>query len=257
VCVATLTSFLFGYHSGVVNEPLESISTDLGFAGNTLAEGLVVSICLGGAFIGCLFSGSVADAIGRRRAFQLSALPMIIGAAVSALTNSMEGMLFGRFLVGTGMGLGPPVASLYITEVSPPVVRGTYGSLVQIATCLGIIVSLLIGTPVKDIDRWWRVCFWVAAIPAILLAVGMEFCAESPHWLYKRGRLSEAEMQLEKLLGPLHAKSAMAELSRSERDDGESVKYSELFRGRHFNVIWHKLCVLFLINCIQKCWSAR
>ncbi|MCS4559115.1 hypothetical protein L9G74_22095, partial [Shewanella sp. C32] len=38
VCVATLTSFLFGYHSGVVNEPLESISTDLGFAGNTLAE---------------------------------------------------------------------------------------------------------------------------------------------------------------------------------------------------------------------------
>jgi hypothetical protein len=29
------------------------------------------------------------------------------------------------------------------------------------------------------------VCFWVAAIPAILLALGMEFCAESPQWLYK------------------------------------------------------------------------
>lgn len=49
------------------------------------------------------------------------------------------------------------------------------------------------------------------------------------------GRTIEAEMQLEKLLGPLHVKSAMAELSRSERDDGESVKYSELFYGRHFN----------------------
>lgn len=97
----------------MVNEPLESISADLGFAGNTLAEGtgaflllilvvlvslftyytqvvlvlllgagLVVSICLGGAFVGCLFSGSIADGIGRRRAFQLSALPMIIGAAI-------------------------------------------------------------------------------------------------------------------------------------------------------------------------------
>jgi len=238
VCVATLTSFLFGYHSGVVNEPLESISADLGFSGNTLAEGLVVSICLGGAFIGCLFSGSVADGIGRRRAFQLSALPMIIGAAISALTNSLEGMLLGRFLVGTGMGLGPPVASLYITEVSPPTVRGTYGSFVQIATCLGIIVSLLIGTPVKDIDRWWRVCFWVAAIPATLQALAMEFCAESPQWLYKCGRTIEAEMQFEKLLGPLHVNSAMAELSRSERDDGESVKYSELFYGRHFNVVF-------------------
>jgi hypothetical protein len=49
------------------------------------------------------------------------------------------------------------------------------------------------------------------------------------------GRTTEAEMQFEKLLGPLHVKSAMAELSRSERDDGESVKYSELFYGRHFN----------------------
>ncbi|KAM0866872.1 hypothetical protein ACQ4PT_042359 [Festuca glaucescens] len=239
VCVATLTSFLFGYHSGVVNEPLESISADLGFAGNTLAEGLVVSICLGGAFLGCLFSGSVADGIGRRRAFQLSALPMIIGAAISALTISLEGMLFGRFLVGIGMGLGPPVASLYITEVSPPSVRGTYGSFVQIATCLGILFSLLIGTPVKDIDRWWRVCFWIAVAPAALQAIGMEFCAESPQWLYKCGRINEAEIQFEKLLGPLHVKSAMAELSRSERgDDGESVKYSELFYGRHFNVVF-------------------
>ncbi|KAI5022069.1 hypothetical protein ZWY2020_058799 [Hordeum vulgare] len=82
-CVATVTSFLFGYHTGVVNEPLDSISADIGFAGNTLAEGLVVSICLGGAFVACLFSGSVADGIGRRRAFQLSALPMIMGAALS------------------------------------------------------------------------------------------------------------------------------------------------------------------------------
>jgi MFS family permease len=45
-------------------------------------EGLVVSTCLGGAFIGSLFSGWIADGIGRRRAFQLCALPMIIGAVV-------------------------------------------------------------------------------------------------------------------------------------------------------------------------------
>jgi MFS family permease len=45
-------------------------------------EGLVVSTCLGGAFIGSLFSGWIADGIGRRRAFQLCALPMIIGASM-------------------------------------------------------------------------------------------------------------------------------------------------------------------------------
>ncbi|OIW17896.1 hypothetical protein TanjilG_19865 [Lupinus angustifolius] len=50
VIVASLSSFLYGCHVGIVNETLESISIDLGFSGNTLDEGLVVSTCLVGAF---------------------------------------------------------------------------------------------------------------------------------------------------------------------------------------------------------------
>ncbi|XP_052200075.1 probable plastidic glucose transporter 2 isoform X3 [Diospyros lotus] len=235
VIVATIVSFLFGYHLGVVNEPLESISNDLGFTGNTLAEGLVVSTCLAGAFIGSLLSGWVADEFGRRKAFQLCALPMIVGASISAMTNNLEGMLFGRFLVGTGLGVGPPVASLYVTEVSPSFVRGTYGSLIQIATCLGLMGALFIGIPAKSIDGWWRVCFLLSAVPAAILALAMAFCAESPHWLYKQGRSAEAEAEYARLLGGLHIKSAMSELSRMDRgDETDGVKFSELFHGRHF-----------------------
>ncbi|XP_042475930.1 probable plastidic glucose transporter 2 isoform X1 [Macadamia integrifolia] len=239
VLVGTISSFLFGYHLGVVNEPLESISLELGFGGNSLAEGLVVSTCLAGALVGSLVSGWIADGLGRRRAFQLSALPMIIGAAVSATTKSLEGMLLGRILVGTGMGVGPAVASLYVAEVSPSFVRGTYGSFIQIATCLGLMSALFIGIPAREAVGWWRVCFWVSAIPAVILALAMEFCAESPHWLYKRGRCAEAEVEFEKLLGESHVKSAIAELSKLDRsDDVEDVKYSELFRGRHFRVVF-------------------
>lgn len=45
-------------------------------------EGLVVSTCLGGAFVGSTVSGWIADGIGRRRSFQMCAIPMIIGASV-------------------------------------------------------------------------------------------------------------------------------------------------------------------------------
>lgn len=38
---------------------------------------------------------------------------------------------------------------------------------------------------VKWITIRWRVCFWVSTVPAALLALLMEFCAESPHWLLK------------------------------------------------------------------------
>ncbi|XP_050217211.1 probable plastidic glucose transporter 2 isoform X3 [Mercurialis annua] len=239
VLVATISSFLFGYHLGVVNEPLEHISFDLGFNGNTLAEGLVVSTCLAGAFIGSLFSGWIADGIGRRRAFQLCALPMVIGASVSATTSTLAGMLVGRFIVGLGLGLGPPVAALYVTEISPAFVRGTYGSFIQIATCLGLMASLFIGIPVKEIAGWWRICFWVSAIPAGILAFAMMFCAESPHWLYKQGRSAEAEIEFEKLLGGMHVKYAMQELSKVDRgDDADNVTLSELLYGRHFRVVF-------------------
>lgn len=238
VLVATLSSFLFGYHLGVVNEPLESISWDLGFKGDTLADGLVVSTCLGGAFVGSLLSGWIADSIGRRRAFQLCSFPMILGASISAMATSLNGMLLGRLLVGVGMGIGPPVASLYVTEVSPAFVRGTYGSFIQIATCLGLMGALVVGIPAKDTVGWWRMCFWLSTIPAATLAIGMILCAESPHWLYKRGRISEAEAEFEKLLGGAHVHSSMMELEKSDRGDSEGVKMLELLSGRHSRVVF-------------------
>ncbi|KAL2228982.1 UNVERIFIED_CONTAM: putative plastidic glucose transporter 2 [Sesamum indicum] len=239
VLVATLVSFLFGYHLGVVNEPLESISVDLGFHGNTLEEGLVVSTCLAGAFIGSLISGWIADEVGRRRAFQLCALPMIVGASICATARSLGGMLLGRFLVGTGLGVGPPVASLYVTEISPAHVRGTYGSFIQIATCLGLMGALAIGIPVRSVFGWWRICFWVSTIPAALLALLMRFCAESPHWLYKQGRNAEAETQLERLLGGSHVTAAMVELSKTDKgDEMDTIKLIDLLYGRHARVVF-------------------
>nr|XP_025887589.1 probable plastidic glucose transporter 2-like isoform X2 [Solanum lycopersicum] len=255
VLVATIVALLFGYHLGVVNEPLEIISVDLGFSGDTLAEGLVVSTCLAAAFAGSLISGWIADGVGRRRAFQLCSLPMLLGASIwgtrrswiqrftslpqSATAKTLAGMLAGRFLVGLGLGVGPPVASLYVAEVSPAHVRGTYGSLIQIATCLGLMAALVLGIPVKNIVGWWRVCFWLSTIPAAILALAMMFCVESPHWLYKRGKLAEAEFEFERLLGSSHVKSAMLELSKSNREDEtESVKISELLHGRHSRVVF-------------------
>ncbi|TYJ14020.1 hypothetical protein E1A91_A10G090200v1 [Gossypium mustelinum] len=239
VLVATLSSFLYGYHLGVVNETLESISRDLGFHGNTMAEGLVVSTCLGGAFVGSLFSGLIADGVGRRRALQLCALPMIIGASMSAAAKSLWAMLLGRLFVGTGMGIGPAVAALYVTEVSPAYVRGTYGSFTQIATGLGLMGSLFIGFPAKAIEGWWRICFWASVAPAAILALFMEFSVESPHWLFKRGRAADAEAEFEKLLGGPYVKSAMAELSKSDRgDEADTFKFSELLYGHHRKVVF-------------------
>lgn len=46
---------------------------------------------------------------------------------LSATTSSLEGMLLGRFFVGTGMGLGPPVAALYVSEVQTMTLALAFG----------------------------------------------------------------------------------------------------------------------------------
>ncbi|KAH9300453.1 hypothetical protein KI387_012036, partial [Taxus chinensis] len=238
VCVAIIGSFLFGYHLAVVNAPLEYIAFDLGFSGNPLAEGLLVSMCLVGAFFGCAISGWIADGIGRRRAFQVSAVPMIIGALFSAMSPNSHAMFIGRLIAGFGMGITGPVISLYVTEVSPAHVRGTYGSLSQIATCLGILGAMFIGIPAKSIPGWWRTCFWISAIPAALLALGMVFCAESPQWLVKKSRWAEAEYEYERLWGAANVKFAMAEISRLDKgEDTEDIRFMDLLNKRHWKVV--------------------
>ncbi|KAH9571351.1 hypothetical protein CY35_02G090200 [Sphagnum magellanicum] len=206
VATATLASVLFGYHMGVVNVPLQYIGRDLLFAGNAIVQGLVVSVTLASAFLGCAISGTIADSFGRRRAFQISCVPMIIGAIISAISTHVGAMIFGRFIVGLGLGLSGPVTAMYVSEISPTAVRGTYGSLLQIATCVGIFAALVAGLPAPTIPGWWRACFWISTVPACLLALGMEFCAESPRWLFKQSEWYEAEQELERLWGPSHVK---------------------------------------------------
>jgi hypothetical protein len=118
VLTAAMANFMFGYHIGVMNGPLESIARELKFEGDTIMQGFVVSIFIVGAFIGSISGGVLADKVGRRRTFQIDAIPLILGAALSASAQSVEMMVLGRFMVGIGIGVNTSLVPLYISEVS-------------------------------------------------------------------------------------------------------------------------------------------
>ncbi|KAL9661518.1 hypothetical protein QQ045_026342 [Rhodiola kirilowii] len=77
-----------------MNGPIISIARELGFEGNPILEGLVVSIFISGAFIGSLSSGAIVDKLGCRRTLQLSTLPLIIGALLRLYVS-----LFHEFIL--------------------------------------------------------------------------------------------------------------------------------------------------------------
>ncbi|KAG8375914.1 hypothetical protein BUALT_Bualt09G0008600 [Buddleja alternifolia] len=90
VLTASMSNFLFGYHIGVMNGPIVSIAKELGFEGNSFLEGLLVSIFIGGAFIGSISCGSLVDKLGCRRTFQLDTIPLILGAIIRSRTIKNE-----------------------------------------------------------------------------------------------------------------------------------------------------------------------
>ncbi|XP_057777269.1 probable plastidic glucose transporter 1 [Salvia miltiorrhiza] len=238
VLTASMSNFLFGYHIGVMNGPIVSIAKELGFEANSFLEGLVVSIFIGGAFIGSISCGYLVDKLGYCRTFQLVTIPLVLGAIVSAQAHSLEEILFGRFLVGLGIGVNTVLVPIYISEVAPTNFRGLLGTFSQIGTCLGIIVSLFLAIPSENDPHWWRIILYVASVPGIALALGMQFAVDSPCWLCKAGRVDDAKEVIRNLWGASKVDRAIEEIQSVIRCDGADLDSSwlDLIEEPHFRV---------------------
>ncbi|XP_021890093.1 probable plastidic glucose transporter 1 isoform X3 [Carica papaya] len=235
VAIASMANFLFGYHIGVMNGPIVSIARELGFEGNSILEGLVVSIFIAGAFIGSISAGSFVDKLGCRRVFQIDMVPLILGALLSAQAHSIDEILWGRFLVGLGIGVNTVVVPIYISEVAPTKYRGSLGTVSQIGTCLGIILSLFLGIPAEDNPHWWRTIFYMACVPGFLLACGMQFAVDSPRWLCKVGRLDDAKVVVRNIWGESEVNKAIEEFQSVFKNDGSDMDsgWLELLEDPH------------------------
>ncbi|CAJ2668544.1 unnamed protein product [Trifolium pratense] len=238
VLVASMSNFTFGYHIGVMNGPIISIARELGFEGNSFIEGLVVSIFIAGAFIGSLSTGSLVDKLGCRLTFQIDTIPLILGAIISANAHSLDEILWGRFLVGLGIGVNVVLVPIYISEVAPTKYRGALGSLCQIGTCLGIIASLSLGIPSETDPHWWRTMLYIASVPSFIVGLGMQFAVDSPRWLCKSGRINDAKKVVRELWGASEVEGAIEEFQSVSKNDGSDLdsRWSEILEQPHSRV---------------------
>ena len=77
----------------------------------------VVSSTLAGAAVGSTTGGDLANTLGRRTTLLFDAIPLLVGALLSATATSLAGMIAGRLIVGVGIGLSSALVPLYISEV--------------------------------------------------------------------------------------------------------------------------------------------
>ena len=195
--VTALGGLLFGYDTGVVSGALLFVKKDFGGL-SSFQEELITSLLLVGAVVGALLAGRVADLIGRRLTVLITAVIFVVGVLLAAFTPTFPVLLVARIVIGLAVGSASMVVPLYIGEVVPPRVRGGLVSLNQLAITAGILVSYLIDYGLSGSANW-RLMFGLAAIPAVLLFVGMLFQKESPHWLIRQDRIDEARDVLKRV----------------------------------------------------------
>jgi SP family galactose:H+ symporter-like MFS transporter len=192
--ITALGGLLFGYDTGVVSGALLFLHTSFGNVGSFDKE-LVTGLLLVGAAVGAFSSGRLADRIGRRPVILLTASVFVIGVLGAAFSPALWVLIAMRFVIGLAVGSASMAVPLYISEVAPPRVRGALVSFNQLALTSGILVAFLVDYALSS-SAAWRLMFGFAAIPAVLLFMGMLTQAESPVWLVTHGRIAEARKVL-------------------------------------------------------------
>lgn len=176
---------LFGYDIGVISGALLFIKQSIPMSDTQL--GWIVGAVLGGALVGTLAAGSLADKLGRRLIIGVSCIIFILGIFLMVLAHVFQMLLLARLLLGMGIGVNGVAIPLYVAELVPSEDRGKYVTFFQLFLTLGIVIAYfsdLLLTPSGN----WRGMFALMFIPAIILLIGVLRLPETPRWLIANGK---------------------------------------------------------------------
>jgi SP family galactose:H+ symporter-like MFS transporter len=210
--VSALGGLLFGYDTGVISGAILFIEKD--YALSNLIVGIVVSAVLIGAVIGAAVAGYLADSVGRRKMILVAAIVFILGATGTAFTPNVLLLISGRIVVGLAIGIASMTAPLYISEIAPAKVRGSLVSLNQLAITIGIVVSYLVDYALAPIQGW-RYMLGLAAIPAVILGLGMLPLPDTPRWLVNHNEPEKARKVLKRIRGNEDVEKELEEIQKS------------------------------------------
>lgn len=224
--ITALGGLLFGYDTGVVSGALLFLHTSFGPMSSFDLE-LVTGTLLIGAAVGAFCSGRLTDAIGRRTVILITAAVFVVGVLGAAGSPTFGFLVAMRFVIGLAVGSASMAVPLYIGEVAPPRVRGALVSFNQLALTTGILVAFLVDYALSSSGNW-RLMFGLAAIPAVLLFVGMLTQSESPTWLVTHGRTEDARRVLHRVRSRDH--DVDGEIAEIQALRGARVRARELLR---------------------------
>ena len=165
--------------------------------------GLATAAVQGGALVGALLGGLVADRLGRKRVFILTMVLFIVLAAAQGFSTNIWDLIIIRFLLGIPLGSDIANGYAYIMESMSKGTREKMGTRWQFMFGLGEVFAILVITLmyIAGIDHavLWRVGLALGAVPAVILLLARLDLPETPLSLLHRGQFVKAKEMSQKL----------------------------------------------------------
>ena len=196
--ISALGGYLFGFDFAVIAGALPFLQKH--FLLDAYWEGFATGSLALGAIVGCLIAGSVSDKYGRKPGLLIAAAIFALSSLAMAFSSSRDLFIGARCCAGIGVGMASMLSPMYIAEISPAHLRGRMVAINQLTIVLGILITNLINYMLRNYgEDAWRWMFGLGFIPSALFFIGALWLPESPRWLLKAGKNTNAYIVLSKI----------------------------------------------------------
>lgn len=244
----TLTSCLGSFFLGYQMAELSLLQTNLFYlfkwsdSERNIYIGFLTGLMPLGAMVGSFFAGKIAKNRGKRLSFIFADVIGVGGILFCLISEERVGfMLLGRFVCGIAVGINSSLIPSYISEMSPPSIRGALCSYFNTIIICGLFISTLIGFGVPSENSikqngpgsYWRVIFILGTIPCLLrlFLLIKVYDFDTIPFLLGRNEVNRAKEVLRLFYKEEHINDIFNEY-HLEAKKNTNVSNDELFRGR-------------------------
>src|SRR5579864_4547255 len=197
ILIVAVLSLLFDtLDTAVTGFILASLRTTWHFDANTI--GIVSAVGLSGYLVGAFICGFVADHIGRKKTILFTLILYSIFSAWRGLSNTVGVFAFLNFVTWFFVGAESSTVPPYLAELWPSRTRGKligwmmgfFGAGIALSSVWSLLIIPTLG---------WRWALFLTAPFALIGGVMRSVLPESPRWLIRAGRVSEAEQVLNRI----------------------------------------------------------
>lgn len=159
-------------------------------------KGLNTASVFIGGFFGPIWSGVIADRLGRRPAIFWGSLVTIVGIILQGAAQNIAMFVIARIILGWGSAISGVAGAVYLSETFPSRWRAWGVGLLNNCYYVGALIAAVVtlGTSQWESTWAWRAPSLFQAIFSILSIVFLPFIPESPRWLVGQGLYEEARL---------------------------------------------------------------